>query len=73
MDEKALAAAVAAALAAVGLGGGDSGKTISSEAIKLTPTNYFKVLLKIFNLLVNLVLLMLQHLLLLITKRLMSN
>lgn len=37
MDEKALAAAVAAALAAVGLGGGDSGKTISSEAIKLTP------------------------------------
>ncbi len=38
MDEKALAAAVAAALAAVGLGGGDSGKTISSEAIKLTPT-----------------------------------
>lgn len=38
MDEKALAAAVAAALAAVGLGGGDKGKTISSEAIKLTPT-----------------------------------
>lgn len=38
MDEKALAAAIAAALAAVGLGGGDKGKTISSEAIKLTPT-----------------------------------
>lgn len=37
MDEKALAAAIAAALAAVGLGGGDKGKTISSEAIKLTP------------------------------------
>jgi hypothetical protein len=37
MDEKTLAAAIAAALAAVGLGGGDSGKTISSEAIKLTP------------------------------------
>lgn len=38
MDEKTLAAAIAAALAAVGLGGGDKGKTISSEAIKLTPT-----------------------------------
>lgn len=37
MDEAALAAAVAAALKVVGLGGGDSGKTISSEAIKLTP------------------------------------
>ena len=33
-----LASAVAAALAAVGLGGGESGKSISSEAIKLTPT-----------------------------------
>jgi hypothetical protein len=31
-----LATAVAAALAAVGLGGGDSGKTVSSESIKLT-------------------------------------
>lgn len=39
MDEKALAAAVAAALAAVGLGGGESGKSISSEAIKLTTTS----------------------------------
>ena len=33
-----LAAAIAAALKAVGLGSGDSGKTVSSEAIKLTPT-----------------------------------
>lgn len=34
-----LASAVAAALAAVGLGGADSGKTISSDAIKLTTTS----------------------------------
>jgi hypothetical protein len=33
-----LAVAIAAALKAVGLGSGDSGKTVSSEAIKLTPT-----------------------------------
>jgi hypothetical protein len=38
ITKEELAAAVAAALAAVGLGGSDSGKTISSEAIKLTPT-----------------------------------
>jgi hypothetical protein len=38
ITKEELAAAVAAALAAVGVGGKDSGKTISSEAIKLTPT-----------------------------------